>query len=384
MATDEPTLPAPEAEDPKQRLKSKELQVRLDEKALSNIVEQVQRLSEQRIMEDGFDASLVQESPYQHQQHSTEDSPGLFHRLRAINDPEILTTPFAELLFSRADYLDFCEYHRCQIEDVQRLRMGTEYSLVIRDGALKRLWLWCTGYTKLGGQVVKGQRIPIGEVHLPNLAGCQCKYTETFESKHDIGFDVKLAGAGAGHKRSALVRTTDSFTLSPAECIVLTVAVDYELTTWVDRITKASIHLINIGEVSDSPSARLFKNFPFSPPVTHPCLQPNAFPAMKTFIQQSDLRRNKEYRSNYYDIDKVRKEEIQRERVFNYEFSLPFSLSVPEPPVVLPGAVGLKISSTVKHTMTLEHSLKGNNTYDQLLVQNPSPTWAAITGDHEH
>jgi hypothetical protein len=288
----------------------------------------------------------------------TED-PGILHKLTRLTElGTSLDEPLLAFAIPESDAVEFAFWagDPALMQSARDLIRGdVTYDKAIRDGLLNRFRTWFEGFVFEGRQISPPhQRLPIGEMHTPHIAGCAVTFAQTSSGS----LSVCLKVVGLGYQRVKKVTLEDDYT-EEQQCAQLTIGVDFVVHVYRSKFTgerRALIHEITMDSaVSGRPLPSHFE---------HPCGP--GYEKTYDFVRKLGPVIGHKLGSDYSDIPMRAQASKKRGMLLEVGTSYKAAFKIP---LVWPTApdlsttLSLKVESTITKTVKIQWTLAGGHDY---------------------
>jgi hypothetical protein len=286
---------------------------------------------------------------------------GVDQKLSNLIEQDVsLEDPLVALALTGSDFVDFAFWTRDSklMERAAALVRGDiTYDKVIRDGWWSRAWTWLNNFDFESEHTsAPDQRLPIAEIHSPNIEGCAASFAKTQSG----AITVAIKAFGIGYQRIKRIGIKRSYEVE-AQCGLLTTGVQIVVRALRNKFTgdlRALVRLINIdGTIVGQP---------LPPNLYHPCGPDYA--SAKARVTSITHAKGQMMGENYASLpmrNEIRKAkatekmELETGTVYNADLDLPIVWSGGAPISNL----SLKFESTITRTIQLEWNLIGGHDY---------------------
>ncbi len=216
--------------------------------------------------------------------------PSFFERLHKIAEADFLQSEVASMLFPMSETIFFAKHYGKEDPSVEKLLIGHSYQDAVKDGVLRRLWLWVRGFKKHGepASLDFTQRVPVGELHAPNVRNANVKYKLSSSTQTKMKLDVKIFGMGVGGSTSRKVTIGIQQDVKAGVCLGLVVSTNGSVQQWQNPETSETVLTVDITSMDDLVYPVKLDNYPVFRKETHVCLNPKAYDLLYDRILSSD------------------------------------------------------------------------------------------------
>lgn len=192
---------------------------------------------------EGAERVLLQ--PGQYQVDVLRSIPSVLERVRLlterdVSDPSTMTSEHV------AEIVGFCRHHDINADEAAALGTARPHEAKEKRGLWQSILLNLRNYEEGDPEAVQEGRIPIAEIHVPGVAGCECKYKQQAGTSQKVGLTLKIRGLGGGGGREAKV--TFSNEVASPRCGQVTIPGKYQVTPWTNTDYGSRIDLVTFTE----------------------------------------------------------------------------------------------------------------------------------------
>jgi hypothetical protein len=171
--------------------------------------------------------------------------PNVFERVRLLteqdrDDPRAMTSE------EISEVLAFCQYHDINAAEAAALATASPHEVREKRGFWQRILLLLRNYDEGDPERPQAGPIPIAEIHVPGVAGCECKYVQETETSQKLGLTLKIRGVGCGGGKEAVVKFASEI-VSPV-CGQITIPGKYQVTPWTNPDYGSRIDFVTFTE----------------------------------------------------------------------------------------------------------------------------------------
>jgi hypothetical protein len=163
------------------------------------------------------------------------------------------------------EILEFALHHDINRNEAAALTTPGAHSVEAQRGLWQNILLNLRNYQEGDPEPVQHGEIPIAEIHVPAVEGCECKYVMRAGSAKKVGLTARIRGVAGGAGREAKVLFSN--TLSSPRCGQVTIPGSYPVTPWFNPDTRSRIDLVKFMEFR--PESLGLRDIP--PYRAHPC-----------------------------------------------------------------------------------------------------------------
>jgi hypothetical protein len=189
----------------------------------------------------GEDAPAIHELG-EYQAEAQSRIPSVLERIRTLVDPNNVDPTRLSNLDAQ-ETLAFCVHHDINADQAAQLTARGSHRVEAKRGLWQNILLNLRNYEEGDPESPRKGRIPIAEIHVPAVAGCECTYTQDSSASAKVGLTVKICGVGGGGGQEAKVTFSHAVT-SPA-CGQVTIPGTYQVTPWTNPDYGSRIDLVS-------------------------------------------------------------------------------------------------------------------------------------------
>ena len=192
---------------------------------------------------EGVEQELLRLGPYRVDE--LRSIPSVLERVQLLTDAEV-DDPSTMTSEAIEEIVSFCEHHDINGREAAALVTMGRKEVKEKRGLWQNILLNLRNYEESDPEAAQEGMIPIAEIHVPRVQGCECKYKQEHGTSKKVGLKLKIRGLGGGGGKEARITLSNAVT-SPS-CGQVTIPGKYQITPWINPDSRSRIDLVTFTE----------------------------------------------------------------------------------------------------------------------------------------